>query len=436
MQRKKWIAAVATVVLGAGAALSTVWHLQAGRAQPGATAASVAGGVQPCGGEALAEDYFPPEPQLLAIAPGGTSDAPGAADGRPEEFLPAEQAFAALQARDGATVQMSVFQTNFSHASPSQAANIALVARKLNGQVIPPGAVFSYNRAAGPYTEGGGYGWGRMFVGDRIVPTIGGGVCQGASTLYNVVLLADLPVVERHPHGLTVPYLAPGRDATVTESGGLDFRFRNNTGAPLLLWAQAKDRWLSIALYGRRQPPRVEVQTEVLARQPFQTVVVSDASLPPGTERVVASGQDGVRARAWLVVQGADGPKKRDLGTHTYRPSPRVILRGPGLPQAAGNRSAASSSAVPAPPGPAASPGSTPAASSPAVPAPPGPAAALGSTPAESSSAVPAPPGPAAGPGAGGRQSGPAPAPGARSTPSAPAGTRSSGAASSTPPHS
>ncbi len=332
MHWKPWVATATVVFLGGGLVVTSLWSSYGGQQpQPGA---AVAASLQPCGGEALAEDSFPPEPQLLATvppSPGGTADAPGTADGRSEDFLPDEQAFAALQAREGASVLMSSFRTNFSHASPSQAANIALVARRLNGQVVSPGTVFSYNRVVGPYTERGGYGWGRMFVGDRIVPTIGGGVCQGASTLYNVVLLANLPVVQRHPHGLAVPYLPPGRDATVTDSGGLDFRFRNNSGRPLLLWAQAKDRWLSIALYGHTEPPAVRIHTEVLSRQPFQTLFVSDPKLAPGTERVVAAGQDGVAARTWIVVSSPNGPKTRDLGSHTYRPSPRIILRGPAV---------------------------------------------------------------------------------------------------------
>lgn len=287
---------------------------------------------RPCGGEELDEDTFPAFPGLLASGVAPSGDAPGAADGRPEQFIPAPAAFQALQAKVEAPLRLSQFRTNFSHASPSQAANIALVARKLNGTVIPAGAVFSYNHVVGPFTAAGGYGWGRMFVGERIVPTIGGGVCQGSSTLYNVVLLANLPVVEVHRHGLTVPYLPPGRDATVTESGGLDFRFRNNTGAPLLLWAEARDRWLSIALYGRTAPPQVDIHTEVLSETPFSTVIVKDPQLPPGTERVAAAGQKGVRARTWVVVHGPDGTQTRSLGVHTYRPSPRILLRGPGTP--------------------------------------------------------------------------------------------------------
>lgn len=347
--RRRWLpAAVCAAALAAGAGgvlASTGGRLPWLSGARGQTALGAGRAASPCGGEALREDNFPPlagaaaQPALAAqphAAAPPSSAAPGATDTRPQEFQPDEAAFAQLLQREGASVQMSVFRTHFNHASPSQAANIALVARKLTGQVVRPGAVFSYNGVVGPYSRANGYGWGRMFLGQRIVPSIGGGVCQGASTLYNAVLLADLPVVEQHFHGLTVPYLAPGRDATVADEGSLDFRFRNTTGGPLVLWSQAERRWLTIAIYGRRHPPQVVIHTEVLARRPFPTVVVRDAQLPAGSERVAAPGQDGVTARAWAVIEQPDGTqKRRDLGTHTYRPSPRVILRGPGAPSAA-----------------------------------------------------------------------------------------------------
>lgn len=331
--RRWWILTLAGATLASAAVATAARH--AGPAWPWRAQTSTVAG--PCGGEALSEDTFPPATPAMARAPGpgGTADAPGLTDGRPEAFQPDQAVFDRLLRRDGATTLMGAYSTSFAHASPSQAANIALVARKLTGIVIPPGTVFSYNRATGPFTTSGGYGWGRMFVGNRIVPTIGGGVCQGASTLYNVVLLANLSVVERHLHGLTVPYLPPGRDATVTESGGLDFRFRNTTKGPLVLWGAAQNRRLTLRMYGTQAPPKVSIFTEELARTPFSTRIIRDPNLPPGKREVVAVGQDGVRARAWVVVTLPDGTTERhDLESHTYRPSPRIILIGPQHPPA------------------------------------------------------------------------------------------------------
>lgn len=274
----------------------------------------------PCGGEALSQDTFPP------IAKANPSEP----DTRSQNFIPDPASVDAVLTRTGARQLMAQVTTRFAHASPSQAANIALVAKKLNGMVIAPGQIFSYLQATGPYTRAGGYGWGRMFVGTRIVPTIGGGVCQGASTLYNVVLLSNLKVIERHLHGLTVPYLPPATDATVSDDADLDFRFQNTSGGPIVLWAQAKDRNLTIAAYGMKAPPRVTIHSEVLSRTPFGTVYVNDPDLPRGTEETAAPGQEGLTARAWVTIEQGGQTTTRNLGTHTYRPSPKVILRGTG----------------------------------------------------------------------------------------------------------
>lgn len=312
LRPRRWTPVLALAL--AGAATFGFWAL------PGHVGAASARDM-PCGGEALHEDSFP------AVAPAQASPAAPAPSAT---FIPNPETFGKLQAKEGATVEMSRFSTNFYHATPSQAANIALTAKRLTGKVVAPGAIFSYVRATGPFTAAGGYGWGRQFVGNRIVPSIGGGVCQGASTLYNAVLLANLQVVERHQHGLTVPYLPPGRDATVTDSGGLDFQFRNDTRWPVVLWAQTTDRMLTIAIYGRQAPPKVTIETNVLARFPFQTEYVRDPKLAAGEQQVAAPGQEGARSVTYEVIQWPDGKtERRLLSRDTYRASPRVILRGP-----------------------------------------------------------------------------------------------------------
>ncbi|MCL4521103.1 MAG: VanW family protein [Firmicutes bacterium] len=218
--------------------------------------------------------------------------------------------------------------TNYYHASPSQALNIELAARRLNGTVIPAGGTFNYFRVVGPYTAANGYGWGRAFVGDRIVPSVGGGVCQGASTLYAAVLRTGLPVLERHHHGLTVPYLPPGEDATVAEDY-LNFRFRNDQRTPILITAQAQDRHLRIALWGSTPPPTIVVHHQVLQRYPFRTVVHYDPQLAPGQTKILSPGQDGVLVKTWLTIKTGDGSEMKPLGTDRYRPSPRIIVHSP-----------------------------------------------------------------------------------------------------------
>lgn len=218
--------------------------------------------------------------------------------------------------------------TNYFHAMPSQAKNIELVARRLNGTVVEPGQIFSYYRQVGPYTAENGFGWGRMFAGDRIVPSVGGGVCQGSSTLYAALLRTGLPIVERHHHGLTVPYLPPGEDATVA-SDYLNFRFRNNRSTPILITASAGHRHLQVAIWGETPGPDIQVKHETLAEYPFRTIVRYRASLKPGEEKVLHPGQKGVKVRTWLEIKTPGGTETKNLGVDLYRPSPRMVEKGP-----------------------------------------------------------------------------------------------------------
>jgi vancomycin resistance protein YoaR len=224
--------------------------------------------------------------------------------------------------------RLATCTTNYFHATPSQAKNIELVATRLNGAVVSTGQIFSYYRQVGPYTQANGYGWGRMFVGDRIVPSIGGGVCQGSSTLYSALLRTGLPIVERHQHGLTVPYLPPGEDATVAEDY-LDFRFRNNESTPVLITAAAGQRHLTVSVWGAHPGPEIVVEHKILDEYPFRTITQTNPRLQPGQTVIKAPGQVGVRVKSWLEIKTAHGTEIKNLGIDTYRASPRIVEVGP-----------------------------------------------------------------------------------------------------------
>ncbi len=216
--------------------------------------------------------------------------------------------------------------TNYWHASASQVLNIELVAKRLNGVEVLPGRVFNYYRVVGPYTQENGYGWGRGFVGDRIVPSVGGGVCQGASTLYAAILRTGLKVIERHQHGLTVPYLPPGEDATVA-GDYLNFQFQNTRTTPIMITAQADQRLFTISIWGASPGPSITVHHRILERYPFRTLIQVNPNLKSGEEKVLTPGQEGVLVHTWLEVVTPQGIERRDLGNDRYRPSPRIVQR-------------------------------------------------------------------------------------------------------------
>lgn len=140
----------------------------------------------------------------------------------------------------------SYYTTLLSSAS-GRTANVRLSCQEINGRIVAPGQVFSFNQATGQRTTARGYQVAPIFAGKKVVPGVGGGVCQTSSTLYNAVLDAGLPVVQRYPHTLRVDYVPRGYDATVSW-GGADFQFRNDRSAPVKILAQVYGKYVMCAI--------------------------------------------------------------------------------------------------------------------------------------------------------------------------------------------
>ena len=137
--------------------------------------------------------------------------------------------------------------TSIATSPPSRNHNILLSCNKLNGAIINPGEVCSFNRIVGRRTVKTGYKTASVIVGRRLVPGIGGGVCQTSSTLYNSLLESQIQIVERHPHSLRISYLPANRDATVSW-GGADLKFRNNKPYPIKILSQVYRNYVIFAI--------------------------------------------------------------------------------------------------------------------------------------------------------------------------------------------
>jgi hypothetical protein len=187
-------------------------------------------------GEAIPIDAIPepiPQPIPQPVSPPGNwgllSAAPGLMPLAPNQTL------------------ITGYYTKLINSSAARTNNIKLSCAKINGKILNPGELFSFNQTVGPRTSAAGYQSAAIFSGKTVIQGIGGGICQTVSTIYNVVLEADLSVVERHPHSLKVAYVAPGRDATVAW-GSLDFKFRNNYYIPIEILCKVEGNYVVVAL--------------------------------------------------------------------------------------------------------------------------------------------------------------------------------------------
>jgi len=150
--------------------------------------------------------------------------------------------------------------------------NLAIACEAVNGLVLLPGEVFSYNDTLGERTKEAGYKEAPSYVGGLTVDTLGGGICQVSSTLYYSTLFADLEIVERHNHGYVSDYIAKGMDATVTWDGA-DFRFSNNTNFPIRIEAWRADGYVNVQIIGTDERDYyVKMSYSVREYTPFETV--------------------------------------------------------------------------------------------------------------------------------------------------------------------
>ncbi|HZK85609.1 MAG TPA: cell wall-binding repeat-containing protein [Desulfosporosinus sp.] len=148
-------------------------------------------------------------------------------------------------------IPMAQYSTRFDPTLANRTENLRLAAKALDGKLLAPGERFSFNKSVGERIAQAGYKEALIIEGNTFTPGLGGGVCQVSSTLYNVVLLAHLEVIERHPHSLPVNYVPSGKDATVSFPI-LDFKFRNSTDAYLLIRSSLVGNTLTFQFYKRQ----------------------------------------------------------------------------------------------------------------------------------------------------------------------------------------
>lgn len=161
------------------------------------------------------------------------------------------------------THERSGFSTYCNKNNYPRTHNIRLALNAVNGCVVPPNGVFSFNKTVGLRKSERGYMNSAIIYKGEYVEGVGGGVCQVSTTLYNAVLLADLPVIERNRHTLKSNYIEAGFDAMVTDEGA-DLRFKNNTGGYLYLFAEYDNGKVTVKIYGRENMYEIDRESKVL----------------------------------------------------------------------------------------------------------------------------------------------------------------------------
>lgn len=164
--------------------------------------------------------------------------------------------------------ELASYTTRYDPSNKNRGNNITISAEKIDGTIVMPGEVFSYNQTVGERTIAAGYKEAPIYVNGEVVDGLGGGICQITSTLYNAVVYANLEIVERSNHQFVPSYVKASRDATVVY-GSIDFKFKNNRNYPIKITCSVSNGIAKFDIYGLKTDDDYEV--EISSRITSQT---------------------------------------------------------------------------------------------------------------------------------------------------------------------
>lgn len=233
------------------------------------------------------------------------------------------------------TQLIAEWRTSLAESSGKRTKNVERALRPFNGLRVQPGELISFNELVGKRTKANGFFDAPEYDGTTVVQGVGGGTCQASTTLYGAVLLANLDVVVRGNHSMTVSYADPSLDAAVFETK--DFRFTNNLNYPVYFYTSVTDKWATVKVYG--PPCEHEVRLEYR---------IIDVFAPKGnryeddtTGKIVyytddtpvlkTEGKNGMRSQAYRVYYDrATGKEvaREEMDVDTYYASQPVYWRG------------------------------------------------------------------------------------------------------------
>lgn len=226
---------------------------------------------------------------------------------------------------------LGTFTTDFSSSDSGRATNVTNGTSKLNGTLLYPGEELSVYEICHPFTIANGYGVGGAYENGVVVDSVGGGICQVSSTLYNAVIRAELEVTQRFNHSMTVSYVAPSDDAAIAGTWK-DFRFVNNQDTPIYVEGYCANKKVTFNIYGKETRPsnrKVSFESEIVSQEPATIQFTVNATLPIGYLHVDQGAHLKTQARLWKIVSVDGVEQSREIfNKSNYVASPKMIALG------------------------------------------------------------------------------------------------------------
>jgi vancomycin resistance protein YoaR len=207
-----------------------------------------------------------------------------------------------------------------------------------NGSILKPGETFSFNDVVGRRTQERGFYPAIEYVYGEKETGFGGGVCQASTTLYNAVIMANMTILERHSHNMTVSYVEPSQDAAV-EYGvdGKDFVFRNDTDHAIYIYTNVDKENATVTIYGTRPEYHYELKSVVVEEKKSERKRyendMSGKYVYYITDKPVlkTKGHGSCRSEGWLVAYDWDTKEevsREQISYDSYVAGMNVYWRG------------------------------------------------------------------------------------------------------------
>jgi vancomycin resistance protein YoaR len=228
----------------------------------------------------------------------------------------------------GIIEKISTYTTTYVASAKDRVNNIHTLANALNDKLVPPGGVFDFNATVGERTAAKGYREAPAIVNGKLVPQLGGGICQIGTTFFNTVFFSGLPVVERKNHSFYISHYPKGRDCTVTW-GGANLRWKNETASWILIKASYTNSSVTIALYGTDPGYDVAYTTsDFMNIKPHKVVEIKDPLKPVGIRIVEDAGVDGATVTCVRTVTKNGQVVRTDTFVSYYKPKEETVRVG------------------------------------------------------------------------------------------------------------
>jgi vancomycin resistance protein YoaR len=227
-----------------------------------------------------------------------------------------------------APVLVGSFTTPFPCCQP-RVTNIRRAAQLLDGTVLPPHGRFSLNGALGERTIAKGFVPAPSISGGELVDSVGGGISQVSTTLYNAAFFSGLKLVAHTPHSFYISRYPPGREATISW-GGPELIFVNDWPAPLRFRISVADTSITVRFYSQQLGRRV-VSWSGKPHDYVQptTVLIHNPGLPLGARRIVQDyGPAGFTVEYGRRVYRNGVLRSNETWTTHYDPENRIIEVG------------------------------------------------------------------------------------------------------------